>query len=102
MITLTASAITRVNEWLREEKADPRSKAFRVFVEPGSHAGYEVVYQLDRRHDDDRVFSSEGFDLVVDPWSYTYLRGATIDAGVDGFRLHVPASPWNLPAGENA
>jgi Fe-S cluster assembly iron-binding protein IscA len=97
MITLTPSATTRVREWIREEKA--QGKAFRIYVEPGSLTGHEIVYTLDRRHDDDRAFPGDGFEIIVDPWSFTYLRGATVDADAAGFRIRVPESPWGPRTG---
>jgi iron-sulfur cluster assembly accessory protein len=97
-ITLTPSAVARVQSWIREEKA--QGKAFRIYVEPGSSVGYEVVYQLDRKHEDDRVFSSDGFVVVVDPWSFTYLAGALVDASLNGFSVRVPPTPWGSPSAE--
>ena len=96
MITLTDAAIARVQSWIREERA--QGKAFRIYVEPGSSSGYEIVYQLDRRHDDDRSFVCDGFEIVVDPWSYTYLGDASVDASQTGFHLQVPDTPWGIPA----
>ena len=92
MITLTQNAVDRVLEWIRAEKA--QGKALRIYVEPGSATGHEIVYQLDRRHDDDRTISCDGFHVIVDPWSFTYLRGAIVDADQTGFHLRVPDNPW--------
>ncbi|MBI1854255.1 MAG: hypothetical protein HYR85_28280 [Planctomycetes bacterium] len=97
MITLTPSAVARVQEWIRAEKA--RGKALRIYVEPGSATGHEIVYQLDRTHDDDRTFACDGFQVIVDPWSFTYLRGAIVDADRTGFHLRVPDTPWGPRTG---
>jgi Fe-S cluster assembly iron-binding protein IscA len=95
MITLTAAATSRVRDWIRSEMA--QGKAFRIYVEPGNATGYDVVYQLDKPHDDDRRFPGDGFQVVIDPWSYTLLRAAVVDASSSGFSIRVPPAAWGRP-----
>jgi iron-sulfur cluster assembly accessory protein len=78
VIQLTESAALRVQR-LMEEK-DLQSHALRVFVSGGGCSGFQygMAFEPDARENDVRI-SFESLDVVIDPMSYGYLAGATID-----------------------
>jgi len=75
MLTLTESAITKVNEVLAEEN-EPGLK-IRVFVEGGGCSGFQYGFMIeDVQNEDDFVIQ----DIVLaDAMSMQYLQGATVD-----------------------
>ena len=85
MISLTSKAVARVKDLLAQQHLE--SGGLRVGVVGGGCSG--LSYKLDletqaRPHD--KVFHVEGVTLFVDPKSFIYLRGMTLDFsdGLDG------------------
>ena len=78
MITLTDSAVSKVDELISAEGEE--GLALRVAVRPGGCSGfsYEMYFDTDRA-DDDVARSFGGVDVVVDPSSAQLLEGATLD-----------------------
>ena len=78
MITLTDSAVSKVDELLTAEGEE--GLALRVSVRPGGCSGfsYEMYFDTDRANDD-RTVAYGGVDVVVDPSSAQLLEGATLD-----------------------
>ena len=78
MITLTDTAVAKVDELLTAEGEE--GLALRVAVRPGGCSGfsYEMFFDIDRAADDMTTrFGS--VDVVVDPSSAMLLEGATLD-----------------------
>lgn len=72
------SAVAKVRE-LVEEEGNPDLK-LRVFVTGGGCSGFQYGFSFDDNQDDeDTVIEKDGAVLLVDPMSYQYLVGATID-----------------------
>ena len=78
VIQLTEAAALRVQR-LMEEK-DLQGHALRVFVSGGGCSGFQygMAFEPDARDNDVRI-SFDALDVVIDPMSYGYLVGATID-----------------------
>lgn len=77
-VTLSAAAIARVRELLREE-GNPALK-LRVSIEGGGCSGFQYDIRLDtQRAGDDFVLDRDGIELLVDPLSLQYLDGAQVD-----------------------
>ena len=78
MITLTESAVSKVDALLTAEGEE--GLALRVSVRPGGCSGfsYEMYFDTDRATDDMTV-AYGGVDVVVDPSSAQLLDGATLD-----------------------
>ena len=72
------SAVAKVRELVEEEgNSDLR---LRVFVTGGGCSGFQYGFSFDESQDDeDTVIERDGVRLLVDPMSYQYLVGATID-----------------------
>ena len=78
MITLTENAKKRVREILSQEKSTER-KHLRVFVEGGGCSGLQYGFTFDEMREGDAEFPYEGFKVLVDPKSGTYLQGSVVD-----------------------
>ena len=93
VISLTEAAEARVVR-LMEEK-DLQGHALRVFVSGGGCSGYQygMAFEPEPRETDVRV-PFEKVSVVIDPMSYGYLVGATIDYVEDlmggGFSIKNP------------
>lgn len=84
------SAVAKVRE-LVEEECNPELK-LRVFVTGGGCSGFQYGFSFDEQQDEeDTVIEKDGVALLVDPMSYQYLVGATIDyqEGLQGSRFVV-------------
>jgi iron-sulfur cluster assembly protein/iron-sulfur cluster insertion protein len=77
MITLTTRAAQRVQAMHLELNAD--DKLLRVFIETGGCSGLQYGMSFDEAKDDDHRLESEGVSFLLDPASYAYLDGSTID-----------------------
>ena len=79
-----------INSLVAEEGND--SLKLRVFVTGGGCSGFQYGFAFDEEvNDDDTVIENKGAELIVDPLSYQYLVGATIDyvEGLEGSRFTV-------------
>ncbi|MDI9246609.1 iron-sulfur cluster insertion protein ErpA [Marinobacter sp. CHS3-4] len=75
---LSDSAVAKVRE-LVEEEGNEELK-LRVFVTGGGCSGFQYGFSFDEAQDEeDAVIEREGVSLLVDPMSYQYLVGATVD-----------------------
>ncbi len=72
------SATAKVRE-LVEEEENPNLK-LRVYVTGGGCSGFQYGFSFDDSQDeDDTAIEKDGATLLVDPMSYQYLVGATIE-----------------------
>ncbi|MFN2360859.1 MAG: iron-sulfur cluster insertion protein ErpA [Marinobacter sp.] len=72
------SAVAKVRELVEEE--DNSDLKLRVFVTGGGCSGFQYGFSFDEaRDDEDTVIEKDGVMLLVDPMSYQYLVGATVD-----------------------
>ncbi|WP_187298730.1 iron-sulfur cluster insertion protein ErpA [Marinobacter sp. F3R11] len=72
------SAAHKVRE-LVEEEGNPELR-LRVYVTGGGCSGFQYGFSFDESQDEeDTVVERDGAILLVDPMSYQYLVGATID-----------------------
>lgn len=72
------SAVDKVRE-LVEEEGNPELR-LRVFVTGGGCSGFQYGFSFDdSQQEDDTAIERNGVTLLVDPMSYQYLVGATID-----------------------
>jgi iron-sulfur cluster insertion protein len=72
------SAVAKVRELIEEE--ENLELKLRVFVTGGGCSGFQYGFSFDENQDEeDTVIERDGVFLLVDPMSYQYLVGATID-----------------------
>jgi iron-sulfur cluster assembly protein len=77
-VILTPAASAAVKELM--EKRDLVGYSLRVYVGGGGCSGYQYGMALDNNVlETDHVFKFEDVNLIVDPTSFQYLRGATVD-----------------------
>jgi iron-sulfur cluster insertion protein len=78
MITVTESAVTKIQDILAEEN-NPSLK-LRVFVQGGGCSGMQYGFTLDEtQNEDDWDLEVNGVRVLVDSMSGGYLQGAEID-----------------------
>ena len=78
MITVTESAVAKIQDILREEN-NPSLK-LRVFVQGGGCSGMQYGFTLDEEQsEDDWNLDINGVQVLVDSMSGGYLQGAEID-----------------------
>ena len=65
---------------LLAEEEDNEDLKLRVFVTGGGCSGFEYGFTFDEDlEEDDTAVVNQGVSLVVDPLSYQYLVGASVD-----------------------
>ncbi|HEY0756335.1 MAG TPA: iron-sulfur cluster insertion protein ErpA [Ktedonobacteraceae bacterium] len=77
VISMTSSAANKVRELLAQEN-DP-SLGLRIFVAGGGCSGLQYGMTLDEQQEGDMVFSQEGFNVLVDDMSVSYIDGSEVD-----------------------
>jgi iron-sulfur cluster assembly accessory protein len=84
-ISLTESAATKIRGLMAEEP-EGEATVLRVAIQGGGCSGFQYGLGFDRGPlEGDHELTLHGVDVVVDPFSAPYLRGATIDF-VDGIQ----------------
>jgi iron-sulfur cluster assembly protein len=86
MIQISESAASQIARVKTEEKR-PESTFLRIRVVGGGCSG--MSYKLDfeqSKADNDKTFTQQGIEVVVDPKSYLYLLGSTLEfsGGLNG------------------
>ncbi|TYJ50645.1 hypothetical protein E1A91_A01G223200v1 [Gossypium mustelinum] len=78
-IHMTDNCVKRIKE-LQASKELSEEKMLRLSVETGGCSGFQYVFDLDdKTNQDDRVFERGGVKLIVDNISYDFVKGATVD-----------------------
>ena len=94
-IDFSTAAAMKVLEFA-ESTEQPEDIALRVYVQ-GGRTSYEYGFKFDARRDNDVVIAQEGFDLLIDGFSFHLLRGASVDfvdgASGGGFSVDNPNEP---------
>ncbi len=76
-ITFTTAAALKVLEFA-ESTEQPEEIALRVYVQ-GGRTGYDYGFKFDQQQENDVVLPQEGFDILVDGFSFHLMRGASVD-----------------------
>ncbi len=72
------SAANKVRSLIEEEAND--NLKLRVYITGGGCAGFSYGFTFDEEMaDDDTMVDNDGVKLVVDPMSFQYLVGASVD-----------------------
>jgi iron-sulfur cluster assembly protein len=103
LISLTETAADKVKELMAEED---EVAVLRVAVQGGGCSGFEYALGFDRgAQEGDHELTLHGVDVVVDPFSAPYLRGATIDFlnGIQesGFKIDNPNASGSCGCGHS-
>ena len=77
-IALTNHAVAKAKQ-MRARQGD-EELALRVGIEGGGCSGFQYVFDFEENiESDDIVFENDGMRLVIDPLSFQYLSGSTVD-----------------------
>jgi len=77
-IIFSDSAAKKVADLIVEEKNEDLK--LRVYITGGGCSGFSYGFTFDEKHKEgDSSVDNNGVRLVVDPMSYQYLIGATVD-----------------------
>ena len=103
-IGISPSAAERVRHLLVREGRD--EAMLRVSVSGGGCSGFQYGFAFDTvRNEDDRIFSSDGVNVVVDEISLELLDGSTIDFVEDlagaAFRVDNPNATASCGCGSS-
>ena len=80
MITISPLALTKVIEMATSESIDLMKEGLRLRVIGGGCAGFSHdMYFEDKWSEMDEIIQHGDVKLIVDPLSYQYLEGTTID-----------------------
>ncbi len=89
-VFFTDAAVAKVRELVAEEGNE--SLKLRVFITGGGCSGFQYGFTFDEEQaEDDAAIQRDGVTLLVDPMSYPYLVGATVDyeEGLQGAQFRV-------------
>ena len=94
LVSLTEAAAAKIKELQAEEPVD-EATVLRVAVQGGGCSGFQYALGFDRSaQEGDLELTTHGVNVVVDPFSAPYLRGARIDflngLQESGFKIENP------------
>src|SRR4051794_36079877 len=79
-VTVTDKAIAKIRSALIKEGISPEQGGLRLGVQGGGCSGLSYVIRFDTQpRERDRVFEFEDVRVFVDPKSFIYLHGMTLD-----------------------
>jgi len=79
-VHVTEKALKRIRIAMVKEKVDPHQGGLRLGVQGGGCSGLSYNIRFDSQpRERDKVFEFEGVRLFVDPKSFLYLSGMTLD-----------------------
>jgi len=77
LLQLTSAAATKVQQFSADDAH--QGKTFRVYIEGGGCSGFQYGFSFDQCREDDTHVAVEDVEVLVDPQSAMYLRGAVVD-----------------------
>lgn len=103
-VSLTERAAKQIRK-IRDNEDLQEGLYLRVAVEGGGCSGLSYKLGFDIRTDDDKLFESQGLDIIVDPKHLMYLDGIVIDYpnGLDarGFTFDNPNASESCGCGSS-
>jgi iron-sulfur cluster assembly protein len=105
LLSLTPTAAAKIKELMAEEP-DSETLVLRVAIQGGGCSGFQYGLGFDTGPaEGDHELSLEGVQVVVDPFSVPYLRGATIDflnsITESGFKIENPNASSSCGCGHS-
>jgi iron-sulfur cluster assembly protein len=105
LLSLTPTAAAKIKELMAEEP-DSEALVLRVAIQGGGCSGFQYGLGFDTGPaEGDHELSLEGVQVVVDPFSVPYLRGATIDflnsITESGFKIENPNASSSCGCGHS-
>ena len=79
-LLVTESAVNRIRAVMTREGISPEEGGLRLGVSGGGCSGFSYVIKFDTHsRERDRIFEFDGVRVFIDPKSFVYLRGMTLD-----------------------
>ena len=79
-LSVTPKAIARIRSAMAKEGISPSEGGLRLGVTGGGCSGLSYAIKFDTRpRERDRIYDFEGVRVFVDPKSFVYLHGMTLD-----------------------
>ena len=79
-VHVTEKAVERIRAAMAKENVSPAEGGLRLGVQGGGCSGLTYSIRFDTKpRERDRVFEFDGVRVFVDPKSFIYLRGMTLD-----------------------
>jgi iron-sulfur cluster assembly protein len=105
LVSLTPTAAEKIRELMAEDP-DGETSVLRVAIQGGGCSGFQYGLGFDSGPvEGDEVLELEGVQVVIDPYSAPYLRGATIDflSGLQesGFKIDNPNAAASCGCGHS-
>jgi iron-sulfur cluster assembly protein len=105
LVSLTPTAAEKIRELMAEDPTGTGS-VLRVAIQGGGCSGFQYGLGFDDGPvEGDEVMELEGVQVVVDPYSAPYLRGATIDflngLQESGFKIDNPNAQASCGCGHS-
>lgn len=77
-MNITDNAIKKLQQILTED--ENRNAKIRIYVEGGGCSGFQYGFAIeDDKQEDDFIFEEKDVAILVDPISFSYLEGITVD-----------------------
>ena len=77
---VTESAVNRIRAVMTKEGISPQEGGLRLGVSGGGCSGFSYVIKFDTHsRERDRIFEFDGVRVFIDPKSFVYLHGMTLD-----------------------
>jgi iron-sulfur cluster assembly protein len=104
MITITDNAVKKIKEL--QDRKGAQLKSLRLGLKGGGCSGFSYSMDFtDKIEDNDRHLDFSGLRVVVDPKSYLFLNGTTLDYVDDivdaGFKFQNPNSTGSCGCGKS-
>jgi iron-sulfur cluster insertion protein len=104
MLNVTEAAASKMSEIIAQEQM--AGKGVRIYVQGGGCSGFQYGFAFDEPKETDfRLPMNTGFDVLVDSFSMSYLRGATVDFvdtfEASGFKISNPNATGTCGCGSS-
>ena len=105
LVSLTPTAAAKIRELMAEDP-DGDTSVLRVAIQGGGCSGFQYGLGFDSGPvEGDEVMEFDGVQVVVDPFSAPYLKGATIDflntISESGFKIDNPNAAASCGCGHS-
>jgi iron-sulfur cluster assembly protein len=103
-LEVTPSAVRRIREILAKEGISTEAGGLRLGVKGGGCSGLSYAIDFDAApRERDNIFTFDGVRVFIDPKSFVYLKGMTLDYEEtlmrQGFSFHNPNSARSCGCG---
>ncbi len=103
-LTLTEKAVEKV-KYFASQMPDSAGKPLRIFVQGGGCSGFQYGFTFDDKKENDTQFETGDVQVIVDPQSAMYLKGANVDYLEDfrgaGFSVNNPNATGGCGCGKS-